>query len=122
FEGDTVTYNATVAPVTAGFPTPTGTVSFTDTFNGITTSLGSASVDASTGAASLTPSATLSSGTHTITAQYSGDGSFYAASQAQLAQFVFPKPVRMRVRRIAPRGIVTTHSSITIVVTLFDAN
>jgi hypothetical protein len=65
--GRSVTLTATVTPPSGG--TPTGTVTFTDTTTGAT--LGTAPLSASD-TASVTLS-TLSVGTHTIKAAYSGD-------------------------------------------------
>lgn len=47
-----------------------GSVTFSDTFNGVTTTLGTAPLDANTATLST---ATLPAGTHTITASYAGD-------------------------------------------------
>ncbi len=67
--GKSVALTATVT-VTQGSATPTGTVQFTDTFNGTTSSLGSATVG-SNGQAVLHP--TLAPGPHAIVATYGGD-------------------------------------------------
>jgi hypothetical protein len=72
--GAAVTFTATVAPVSTGAGTPTGTVTFED--GG--TSLGTANLDAN-GTAVFTTSS-LSPGTHTITASYGGDSVFTASS------------------------------------------
>src|SRR6202012_6256953 len=83
--GQAVTFAATVTNGgTSG--TPTGTVTFTDTvstvvsgsLNTTTNTLGSASLNAS-GIATLTP-VTLTTGTHFITANYAGNGTFPAGS------------------------------------------
>jgi hypothetical protein len=50
----------------------TGTVTFTDTYQGVTTILGTATVSAN-GQAILTLAVALESGDHAITASYSGD-------------------------------------------------
>jgi hypothetical protein len=75
-QGASVTYTAKVTPAN-GAAKPTGTVTFLE---GGTT-LGSGMLDAS-GAASFSTT-TLSTGSHSITAQYSGDTNF--ASSASLA-------------------------------------
>ncbi len=71
--GQSVTFTATVAPVSPGTGTPGGTVTFK---NGGTT-LGTGTL--SGGQASFSTSA-LSVGTHTITADYAGDANFNLSS------------------------------------------
>ncbi|HEY7941691.1 MAG TPA: Ig-like domain repeat protein [Candidatus Limnocylindrales bacterium] len=80
--GDSVTFTATVAPVSPGAGTPSGTVQFKD------------------GASDLGPPATLSSGqasvstsalsvaTHTITAVYLDDSDFVGSTSAGISQVV----------------------------------
>src|SRR5262249_11437502 len=75
FTGDSLTFIATVTPTAA-----TGFIVF---FDGGTAISGNLPVIA--GSASLTTS-TLSVGAHSITAQYSGDASFNAATSAALSQ------------------------------------
>jgi hypothetical protein len=70
--GQGVQFTATVAPVAPGAGTPTGTVKFF--VNGA--NLGGAVPVASDGTASSANFASLSPGTYTITATYSGDGNF----------------------------------------------
>jgi hypothetical protein len=72
--GQAVTFTAAVAPVPPGAGTPTGTVAFK--VDG--TPVGSPTLSGSS-QASLTTSS-LSAGTHTIAAAYSGDGNFLASS------------------------------------------
>lgn len=71
--GQSVTFTANV---TGSAGTPTGTVTFLDGSTALCTSVALAS-----GAAACTTS-TLSAGPHSITAQYSGDASYAAASSA----------------------------------------
>ncbi|MGA8108193.1 MAG: Ig-like domain repeat protein, partial [Acidobacteriaceae bacterium] len=66
--------------------TPTGTVTYTDVFKGTTTTLGTQTLDGK-GDASL-PVSTLAVGTHVITANYSGDTYYSAASSNTIAQVV----------------------------------
>jgi hypothetical protein len=68
--GKPVAIAATVAPAT-GTVAPTGTVTFADTFNGTTTTLGAGSITLSGGKAAVNP--TLAAGTHSILVSYSGD-------------------------------------------------
>jgi nitrogen fixation protein FixH len=72
--GQPVTFTAMVSPTTPGGPPPTGTVTFLEGGNPI----GSATLG-SNGQAALTI-ATLSVGSHTITASYPGDGNFNPSS------------------------------------------
>jgi hypothetical protein len=79
--GESVTLTATIASSTATTaPPPTGNISFADGANVI----GSSPVSA--GSASFSTS-TLTAGSHTITASYSGD-SLYASSSTSLTQTV----------------------------------
>jgi hypothetical protein len=67
--GKPVDLTATVT-ASQGTVTPTGTVTFVDTFNGVTTTLGTATL-ASNGTGSINPS--LAKGSHSIVATYSGN-------------------------------------------------
>lgn len=70
FIGQTVTFTATVAPVSPGAGTPTGTVTFFisggPTLTGVLNASGVATV----------PTSALSGGTHAVTAVYGGDANF----------------------------------------------
>ena len=79
--GTGVTLSAVVAPVVPGAGSPSGTVSFQDG----ATLLGASPL--TNGQASFTAS-TLSVGSHSITAVYSGDGNFLGASSTSLTQSV----------------------------------
>ena len=80
--GDAVTFTASVTPSAPSTGKPAGTVTFKDG----TTMLGSSPLNSS-GVATLTvPSFTA--GTHTITAEYSGDANFNSATSASLSQVV----------------------------------
>jgi hypothetical protein len=86
--GQTVTLNVSVKQdpnSTQG--TPTGTVSFTDTFQGTTSPLGTTQTLNSSGNASLQLT-TLAVGTHVITANYSGDTYYSASSSNPLSQVI----------------------------------
>ena len=84
--GQPVALTATVSPDTAGQPTPTGSVTFTDG----STPLGTAQLDAS-GTATLPPTTALPVGTQTITATYTGDSN-YQGSSGYAQQTVKPAP------------------------------
>ena len=79
--GQSVTFTATVAPQ-QGTGTPTGTVSFSDGGAGI----GSSTLNGS-GVSTLTIS-TLSAGSHSITASYTGYSNFASSSSSPLPQTV----------------------------------
>jgi hypothetical protein len=78
--GQTVTFTATISAVSPGAGTPTGTVNFKE---GSTTLASSVALNASA-VATFTIS-TLSVSTHTITANYNGDGDFLTSSASDSA-------------------------------------
>jgi len=79
--GQSITFTATVAAVSPGAGSPTGTVNFTD---GATT-IGTATVSAGTATFSI---ATLTLGSHTMVASYGGDPNFTASASSGLSQAV----------------------------------
>jgi hypothetical protein len=79
--GAPVSLTATVAP-TQGISTPSGTVTFTDTFNGTAASLGSAALGAG-GKALLHP--ILGVGAHSVVASFAGDADSSGSTSAPLA-------------------------------------
>ncbi len=81
--GQSVTFTATVAAVSPGSGTPTGTVTFDD--NG--TPLSDGTVTLSSGVASFTTSS-LAVGTQSITAVYSGDTNFTISTSSAVSQIV----------------------------------
>lgn len=86
--GQTVTLNVSVKQdpnSTEG--TPTGTVTFSDTFQGTTTPLGTAQTLNGSGNASLQLT-TLAVGTHVITANYGGDTFYNPSASNPLSQVV----------------------------------
>jgi hypothetical protein len=80
-QGQSVTFTATVSPC-SGAVKPTGTVTFLDG----TTALGSPAINTSCVATFSTSS--LSAGSHSITAQYSGDGNYRGSTSPVLTQTV----------------------------------
>ena len=82
--GQSLTFTATVSPVTPGLPTPSGTVQFED---------GNTVLDTETlvgGKASFSTAA-LTAGSHTITAVYSGDTSYNTSTATNPPQIVVAK-------------------------------
>ena len=71
--GQSVTFTATVSPVSPGAGTPTGTVTFSD--GGSPIGMGTLS-----GGMATFSTSTLAGGPHTITASYPGDGNFNAST------------------------------------------
>ncbi len=106
------TLTATVVAMSPGAGTPTGFVTFSDTFGGITTPLGSASLDAS-GVAALV--VTLDGvGNHTITATYSDPSEKFAASPVTLAETVVAPLTVAAVGPVSPSPRSTPVSSIAV--------
>src|SRR4029077_17880153 len=80
--GQLVTFTVTVTANAPGAGTPTGTVTFKDG----TTILGTGTLNAS-GQATFSTSS-LSVASHSITAEYSGDGNFFGSTSSALTQVV----------------------------------
>ena len=104
--GQSVTFTATVAPVTAGLPTPTGLVEF---FDGMT-ELDMETLD-STATATFSTSDLLS-GTHSITVQYVGDGNFSGSTSLVLPQVVISPLSVASIAPVSPNPRNTAVSSI----------
>ena len=81
-----VTFTATVSSQVSGNNTPAGTVSFTDTLNGSTSSLCS-SVSIASGVYTCSTSS-LVAGTHTITANFTPSNTDFKSSSGTLTQVV----------------------------------
>ena len=79
--GQSVTFTVNVSAVTAGLPTPTGTVEF---FDG-TTELDTATLS---GGSATYSTAALAVGSHAITAQYLGDANFSGSTSTVVSQTV----------------------------------
>src|SRR5207302_5549480 len=85
-----VTFTATVTPQYAG-TVPTGTVTFQDTYNGTTTTLGTFTLTAlSGGVATLSTSSLQDTYSNSITAVYGGDGNFVTSTSSAIQQTVQP--------------------------------
>ena len=84
--GSSVTFTATITPSALSPSAATGTVQFLDG----TTSLGSPPI--ATGQASVATSS-LTVGTHTLTAVYSGDSNYLGSTSAALTQVIDTPPV-----------------------------
>ena len=96
--GQSVTFTATIAPVSPGSGTPTGNVTFDDG----TTVLGT--VTLTSGTASFTTSS-LAVGTHSIKAVYAGDTNFKTSTSAVLKQVVNPSSNVLVAAVITPRFV-----------------
>ncbi len=81
--GQGVTFTVQVAPISPSTGHPTGTVTFFADGN----SLGTAAVDPATGQASIS-TASLGSGSHAITADYSGDSNYTPSQSGPTAETV----------------------------------
>jgi Bacterial Ig-like domain (group 3)/MBG domain (YGX type)/Abnormal spindle-like microcephaly-assoc'd, ASPM-SPD-2-Hydin len=88
-----VTFTATVSPQYSG--AATGTVTFYDTVNGVTTSLGTGTLSVVNGqdVATLSTTGLQDQYPNSITAVYGGDTNFLNSSAAALTQTVNPAPV-----------------------------
>jgi hypothetical protein len=86
--GQSLVFTATVAPVTSGLPTPTGTLQFEIDGSVFGTALALVNGSATSDAVD-----SLSAGAHTITVVYSGDPNFATSTSANLTQTVNPAPL-----------------------------
>jgi hypothetical protein len=114
--GQTVSLKVTVQQApnsTQG--TPTGTITYTDLFQGATTTLGTATLNRQ-GSASL-PINALAVGTHWITASYSGDTYYSAASSNSLAQQI-QEQVTVGLASSSPNDTSTLGTSVTFTATV----
>jgi hypothetical protein len=82
--GASVTFTATITPNDSGLGIPNGTVDF---FDG-STKLGTATLNGRTVDQATFTTSTLAVGSHTVTAVYSGDGTFAASTSPALNQAV----------------------------------
>lgn len=87
---------AQVSAASGTGPTPTGTITFFDTFDNATTQLGQPI--ALTSGEAMGSFTTLAVGSHSISAQYSGDGNYAAGSSS---------PVTVLVQKFTPTLILT---------------
>ena len=86
--GQSLTFTATVSPLSSGLPTPTGTVQFE-----IDGSVFGTAVTLVNGSATSGAIDSLGAGTHTITVVYSGDTNFTTSTSTNLTQTVNPAPL-----------------------------
>jgi hypothetical protein len=87
--GQSITYTATVAPVSPGAGTPTGTVTFKDASTTITCSGGNQVLHNVSGSQQATCTLTYPGvGSHSITAAYPGDTNFTSSTSSVLTQTV----------------------------------
>jgi hypothetical protein len=111
--GGSVTFTATITGASGSTGTPTGTVTFLDG----TTTLGTGTLSAS-GVATYSTT-TLSTGAHSITAQYGGDSNFAASTSAAVTVTVQAVPASFTVSAspaslsITPGQTGTTMLSVT---------
>jgi RHS repeat-associated protein len=109
--GQSLALTATVDVISPGSGTPTGTVTF---FDG-TTSLGSAALNSS-GVATLDVS-TLIGGDHSITADYSGDGSYATSASTAASEYIGPAPTSTSLSPSTNPGVIGASVSFTATVT-----
>lgn len=114
--GQTVNLNVTVAQDPSSTEgTPTGTVAYTDKFQGTTTTLGTEQLNGS-GNATL-PISTLAVGTHVITANYGGD-TYYSASSSNTVAQVVQEQVTVALTSSSPNDTSTLGSTVTFTATV----
>jgi sugar lactone lactonase YvrE len=111
--GAPVAIKATVT-VTQGVATPTGTVTFTDTFNGATVTLGTATLGTA-GTATINP--ILAPGIHSIVATYGGDTNDGTSASAPQALTVVLATTTITITSSSNPAIVLTPITFTAKVT-----
>ncbi len=111
--GAAITVSATVKAV-QGATSPSGTVQFTDTFNGSAVNLGNVEL-ASGGTASISPA--LAIGAHSIVATYSGDANDTSSSSAALVLVVQQAVTAINLASSPNPSIVETAATFTATVT-----
>jgi len=113
--GQSVAITATVTPA-SGTVTPTGSVTFTDTFNGTTLALGTGAVTLSSSGKATFSTTKLAPGTHTITATYGGDAND-ATSTATLSltinQATTSTVVKATPNPVTVQGTITFSATVT---------
>ncbi len=108
---ESVTLSATVRPAAMGSLAPTGTVTFSDG----TTTLGTGTLDTK-GGASLTV-ASLSPGSHTLTAVYGGDSNYQTSTSAEVGTTVTKGQISVAISSSPTTANVGTPVTFTITVT-----
>jgi hypothetical protein len=113
--GQSVAITATVTPV-SGTVTPTGSVTFTDTFNGTTLALGTGAVTLSGSGKATFSTSKLAPGTHTITATYGGDAddaSSTATVSLTINQATTTTVVKATPNPVTVQGTITFSATVT---------
>lgn len=114
--GQTVNLNVAVQQdQSSSQGTPTGTVTYTDIFQGATTTLGTETLNGS-GDASL-PMSTLAVGTHMITANYSGN-TYYTAASSNTVRQVVAEQVTVTLASSSPNNTSTLGAPVTFTATV----
>ncbi len=111
--GDTFTLTAKVLPNSYGTTNPTGTITFTSSTQGV---LGSATIDGS-GTATLTPDV-LPVGVYSVTAAYSGDGSYSGASSTSKVTITISSVNAKLTATLSPATNVPYGATATVTVTV----
>ncbi len=108
--GQSVTFTATMAAVSPGAGTPTGTITFMDG----STTLATATL--SSGAATFT-SSSLAAASHPVTAVYSGDTNFSTSTSSAVTQTVNPSSTAESLAK-STTGVISYGQSVTFTATL----
>jgi hypothetical protein len=109
--GDSVTLTAAILPVVSGSPVPVGTVNFLEG----STTVGSVELTGGTASHSLSG---LTAGSHTYTAQYSGDSNYQPVTLSGVTVTVTQLAVTPAVTVALSPSTITTTQSLTVKVTV----
>jgi len=111
----TVTFTVSVTTALTGVPGPTGSVTFLDTFHGVTSTLTQTAL--TLGAATYSTSS-LNAGTHSISVQYSGDTNFNVGPTGSKNQIVNPAPTTTTAQTLNSGPSVTASTVVTLKATV----